>query len=271
MNINSPKAADNGILQNTLRSQEQRMEQLASGKRVNSAADDAAALQIIERMNSEATAFQRSVRNAFDGISMLQTAEGGMQQVQNDLQRIRELSVQSGNGILNQADRDAISAEVSALTDNIYRTIDTTSMGGDTLLNQDAERNFLVGSGRGGEEQRMTVRTVDLREAGLNALEAIDLSTATGAADALQSIDEMLNVVGGVRAEYGAQQSAFVSAVNHLTSADVNIQAARSRIGDLDYAQATADSTRNDILMQSSIALRGQANISSGQVLNLLG
>lgn len=247
------------------------MEQLASGKRVNSAVDDAAALQIIERMNAEATAYQRSVRNAFDGISMLQVAEGGMQQVQNDLQRIRELSVQAGNGILNDADRNAISAEVSQLRENIYRTIDTTNMGGAPLLNQDSERAFLVGSGRGGEDQRMTISTVDLREAGLNALEDLDLSTASGAADALQSLDDMLSTVGSVRAEYGAQQSAFVSAVNNLTGTDINIQAARSRISDLDYAQATADRTRDDILSQASIAMRGQANISSSQVLNLLG
>lgn len=271
MNINSPKGAGIGILQNTLAAQEKRMEQLASGKRVNSAADDAAALQIIERMNAEATAYQRSVRNAFDGISMLQVAEGGMQQIQGDLQRIRELSVQAGNGILNESDRSAISAEVNQLRENIYRTIDTTSMGGEPLLNQDGERGFLVGSGRGGEEQRMNISTVDLREAGLNALEEIDLSTASGAADALQNLDDMLGAVGSVRAQYGAQQSAFVSAVNSLTGADLNIQAARSRIGDLDYAQATADRTRNDILAQSGIAMRGQANISSAQVLNLLG
>lgn len=247
------------------------MEQLASGKRVNSAVDDAAALQIIERMNAEATAYQRSVRNAFDGISMLQVAEGGMQQVQNDLQRIRELSVQAGNGILSDADRNAISAEVGQLRENIYRTIDTTSMGGEPLLNQDSERAFLVGSGRGGEDQRMTISTVDLREAGLNALEDLDLSTASGAADALQSLDNMLSTVGSVHAEYGAQQSAFVSAVNNLTGTDINIQAARSRISDLDYAQATADRARDDILSQASIAMRGQANISSSQVLNLLG
>lgn len=247
------------------------MEQLASGKRVNSAVDDAAALQIIERMNAEATAYQRSVRNAFDGISMLQVAEGGMQQVQGDLQRIRELSVQAGSGILSDADRNAIGAEVSQLRENIYRTIDTTSMGGAPLLNQDSERAFLVGSGRGGEDQRMTINTVDLREAGLNALEDLDLSTASGAAAALQSLDDMLGTVGSVRAQYGAQQSAFVSAVNNLTGADVNIQAARSRIADLDYAQATANRTRDDILSQAGIAMRGQANISSAQVLNLLG
>ncbi|MCL5049509.1 MAG: flagellin, partial [Firmicutes bacterium] len=108
MNINSPKSVTNSVLQNTMAAQDKRMEQLASGRRVNSAADDAAALQIIERMNAEATAYQRSVRNAFDGISLLQTAEGGMQQIQTDLQRMRELTVQAGNGILTNADRQAI-------------------------------------------------------------------------------------------------------------------------------------------------------------------
>ncbi|RUO29349.1 flagellin [Aliidiomarina sedimenti] len=269
MKINNP-ASGNSILQQTIQSQNQRMEQLASGNRVNRASDDAAALQIIERMNSEATAFQRSVRNAFDGISVLQVAEGGMQQVQNDLQRMRELSVQAGNGILSDNDRSAIGDEMAQLRDGIYRTLDTTNIGGTTLLNQDQSLNFLVGTGRSGNDERMTVDAVDLRGAGLNALETLDVSTASGAADAISEIDDMLSVVGGIRADYGAKQSAFVSAVNNLTEANVNIQAARSRIRDLDYAEATANQTRDNILGQSAIALRGQATLSQSQVLNLL-
>ncbi|MBA3987634.1 MAG: flagellin [Idiomarina sp.] len=268
MNINSPKSVTNSVLQNTMAAQDKRMEQLASGRRVNSAADDAAALQIIERMNAEATAYQRSVRNAFDGISLLQTAEGGMQQIQTDLQRMRELTVQAGNGILTNADRQAIEQEVSGLRDNINRTINTTNFGGINLFNQDSERGFLVGSGRGGEEQRMTVRSVDLRDAGLDALDTLDVSDSS---NAIQSIDSMLSTVSGLRAEYGAQQNAFSSAISNLTQTDVNVQAARSRIADLDYAQATADSTRLGILEQANIALRGQANVNAGQVLNLLG
>lgn len=271
MNINSPKSATTGVLQNTMAAQDKRMEQLASGKRVNSAVDDAAALQIIERMNAEATAYQRSVRNAFDGISLLQTAEGGMQQIQTDLQRIRELSVQAGSGILSQADRDAIGNEINALRDSIMGTVDTTTFAGQPLLNQQAERSFLVGSGRGGESQQMVVETLDLREAGLNGLATIDVSTASAAANTLEQLDDMLATIGSVRAQYGAQQSAFVSAVNSMTNADITIQSARSRIGDLDYAQATANRSRDDILAQSSIALRSQANVSSSQVLNLLG
>lgn len=268
MRINNPPG--NEYLQQTMASQKERMEKLASGFRINNAADDAAGLQIVERMNAEATAFQRSVRNAFDGISLAQVAEGGLQQVQNDLQRIRELSIQAGNGILNDNDRRAISDEVSALRDGIYRTLDTTNLGGKTLLNQDASLGFLVGTGRDGE-QRMTLDTVDLRTAGLNALETLDLTTATGAADSIQSIDDMLSVVGGIRAEFGAKQSVFVSAINSLTGADVNIQAARSRIRDLDYAQATAAQTRDDIVGQAALAMRGQANITQSQVLNVLG
>lgn len=268
MNIN--KAPNLSILQNTMNAQDKRMEQMASGKRVNSAADDAAALQIIERMNSEASAYQRSVRNAFDGISMLQVAEGGMQQITNDLQRIRELSIQAGNGILNDNDRQALQSEVEQLRDGIYRAIDTTSMGQQTLLNEEVERGFMVGSGRGSEEQRMTVSGADLRARGLDALDTIDLTSSQGAMDAVSSVDQMRETLDGVRAEFGAQQNAFMSAVNNLTSADVNTQAARSRIRDLDYAQATSESTRNAMLEQASTTILGQANLQRSQVLNLL-
>lgn len=269
MNINNPGSATS--LQQTMNTQETNMQRLASGKRVNTAADDAAGLQIIERMNAEATAYQRSVRNAFDGVSMLQVADGGMQSISNDMARLRELSVQAGNGALNDADRQALQGEVEQLRESIYQTIDTTSMGEQRVLSQDDSRSFLVGSGRGGDEQRLTVETQDLRAAGLDNLANIDLTSSTGAADAIANIDEMQASLDSVRAEFGAQQNAFMSAISNLTMADVNTQSARARIQDLDYAQATAERTRADIQGQAGLSIQAQANVQSRQVLQLLG
>ncbi|MGX5914683.1 flagellin [Aliidiomarina sp. Khilg15.8] len=269
MNINSP-GSTNG-LQQTMNAQDTNMQRLASGKRVNSAADDAAGLQIIERMNAEATAYQRSVRNAFDGVSMLQVADGGMQAISNDMARLRELTVQAGNGALNDADRQALQAEVEQLREGIYQTIDTTSMGEQTLLNQDSSRGFLVGTGRGGDEQRVTVETRDLRAAGLDSLATIDLTNSAGVEDAINSIDDMQASLDSVRAEFGAQQNAFMSTISNLTMADVNTQSSRARIQDLDYAQATAERTRADIQGQAGLSIQAQANVQSRQVLQLLG
>lgn len=269
--MNISNSGSTAGLQQTMNAQDTSMQRLASGKRVNSAADDAAGLQIIERMNADATAYQRSVRNAFDGVSMLQVADGGMQSISDDMARLRELSVQAGNGALNDSDRQALQAEVEQLRDGIEQTVDTTSIGDQRLLNQDASRDFLVGNGRGDEEQRVSVDTRDLRAAGLDDLANIDLSSSTGAAAALSSIDDMQSAMDSVRAEFGAQQNAFMSAISNLTLTDVNTQSSRARIQDLDYAQATATRTQADIQGQAGLSIQAQANVQSRQVLELLG
>jgi flagellin len=269
MNINNP--GNSTSLQQVMNAQETNMQRLASGKRVNSAADDAAGLQIIERMNAEATAYQRSVRNAFDGVSMLQIADGGMQSISDDMSRLRELSIQGGNGALNDADRQALQAEVEQLRQGIEQTIETTSIGEQRLLGEDASRDFLVGSGRGGDEQRLSVETRDLRTAGLDELANLDLTSSGGAEAAISNIDDMQATLDSVRAEFGAQQNAFMSAISNLTLNDVNTQASRARIQDLDYAQASAERVRADIQGQAGLSIQAQANVQSRQVLELLG
>ncbi|MBC3765006.1 flagellin [Neptunicella marina] len=263
VNNNNPGST---VLQQLQEKQKSIFEKLASGKRVNGAADDAAGLQIIDRLTSQVSGYRQSVSNAYDGISLSQVAEGGLSGISNDVSRIRELSIKAGNGILSAADRKAIQSEVSQLQDNIKATIDQTEFAGKKLLSGDGEIDFQVGANAG---QKLSVGTKDVA-AGLQDILSVDLSSASGVEDALKAADAAVEFVDSNRADLGATQNRFESAARNLTQTEVNVAEARSRIQDTDYAQATSESAANDILNQSSIAVRAQANQQQGQVLALL-
>lgn len=193
-------------------------------------------------------------------------AEGGLAGINEDVNRIRELSVQSGNGILNDADRRAIQAEVTQLQENISQTIEQTEFAGKSLLSSDGNIDFQVGANAG---QKIAVATQDVA-AGLNDILNVDLSTSQGAEDALAVVDTATEFVGSARADLGATQNQFESAARNLTQSDVNVSAARSRIQDTDFAQAASDNAAAGILSQASIAVQGIANQQQGQVLSLL-
>ncbi len=261
---------DNGsnasLLQQVQNKQESILEKLASGKRINSAADGAAAQQIIDRLTSQVEGTRQAVSNAYDGVSLSQVAEGGLSGIGDDVNRIRELSVQSGNGLLSDSDRNAIQAEVTQLQDNISQTIEQTEFGGQSLLNSDSEISFLVGANSG---QNIGVQTQDVA-AGLNDILNVDVSTAEGAADALQAADSAVEFVGSARADLGATQNQFESAARNLQQADVNVAAARSRIQDTDFAQATSENAAAGILSETSVAIQSISNQQASQVLSLL-
>eukprot|EP01026_Neomeris_dumetosa_P012124 TRINITY_DN14259_c2_g1_i3.p1 TRINITY_DN14259_c2_g1~~TRINITY_DN14259_c2_g1_i3.p1 ORF type:complete len:251 (+),score=26.96 TRINITY_DN14259_c2_g1_i3:844-1596(+) len=218
--------SNSSLLQQVQQRQESILEKLSSGRRINSAADGAAAQQIIDRLTTQVEGNRQSISNAFDGVSLAQVAEGGLAGINEDVNRIRELSVQAGNGLLNDADRRAIQSEISQLQDNIGQTIEQTEFGGQQLLTQDGSIDFQVGANAG---QQISVGTQDVA-AGLSDILSVDVSTAQGAQDALEAADSALEFVGGARGDLGATQNRFESAARNLGQADVNLSAARSRI-----------------------------------------
>ncbi|MBU3003245.1 flagellin [Paraglaciecola arctica] len=258
--------SNTSLLQQVQNKQESILEKLASGKRINSAADGAAAQQIIDRLTTQVEGNRQSISNAFDGVSLAQVAEGGLANINQDVNRIRELSVQSGNGLLSDSDRQAIQAEVSQLQENISQTVQQTEFAGKPLLSSEGNIDFQIGANAG---QKIAVSTSDVSSS-LNDILNVDLSTAQGAEDALQVADDAAEFVNSARADLGATQNQFESAARNLTQTDVNVSAARSRIQDTDFAQATSENAAASILSQSSLAVQGIANQQQGQVLSLL-
>ncbi|MCU4674723.1 flagellin [Catenovulum sp. 2E275] len=266
MNVNGVSSNNASILEQLNKKQDTVFEQLASGKKVNKSADAAAAQQIIDRLTAESNAYQQSSRNAYDGISLSQVADGALQGINEDAQRIRELTLQSGSGILTDADRQAIQSEISGLQQNIQDTINNTEFNGQALFNQDNEFSFQVGSGAG---QKTSVNTSDLASQ-LSGLQNIDVTNGSDLTSSLESLDSALSFIGSERGELGAQQNAFASIINNLSTTNVNVQAAQSRLQDTDYAQAASAQAQNDVLTQSSTAVAAQARQNQQQVLNLL-
>lgn len=247
-------------------------ERLSSGFRINSAADDAAGLQISDRMTSQIMGLDQAVRNANDGISLAQTAEGAMQEITTALQRIRVLAIQSQNGINSSSDRLALQKEVSALKTEISRIATTTQFGGVNVLDGTYSAAFLVGS-NGGQTIGVNIsRTGGFGFSGLtNGDSDLSIATASGASAALTSIDAAISAVDAKRADLGAIQNRFQSTIRNLSNISENVSAARSRIRDTDFATETAELTRNQILQQASTTILSQANQRPQAALSLLG
>ena len=247
-------------------------ERLSSGFRINSAADDAAGLQISDRMTSQVQGLNQAVRNANDAISLSQTAEGALNETTTALQRIRQLAVQSQSGINSSADRTALQKEVSALKAEISRIGTDTQFNGVNILNGTFSAAFLVGANSG---QTISVNLSTTNGASLGAsglgVGTVDISTASGASSALTAIDSAISSIGGTRADLGALQNRFQSTIRNLSNISENISAARSRIRDTDFAAETADLTRNQIIQQASTTVLSQANQRPQAALQLLG
>jgi flagellin len=244
------------------------MERLSTGKRINSAKDDAAGLAIASTMTASIRGMNQAVRNANDGISMAQTAEGALSEVTNMLQRIRELSVQSASGTYSDDDRGNLQTEVTALTTQITNILTNTTFNGVALFTGDA-----------GDSGSVTIQTgstaadtvsLDFGEIDLDDAVAIDISDKDDASDALETIDDALATVNTARASLGAGQSQLESVVNNLQSNVANLSDARSRIEDTDYSTETAALAKAQILSQASTAMLAQANQSQQSVLKLL-
>jgi flagellin len=249
-------------------------ERLSSGQRINRASDDAAGLQIAERMTSQIQGLNQGVRNATDAISMTQTAEGALGETANMLQRMRQLAVQSQNGINSAADRNALNTEVSALKLEISRIATATEFNGVNLFDGTVNASFLVGS-ESTQTISVDLRAANIATAGFSAtglgIGGASVSTAAAAATAMGTIDTALSAINGVRSDLGAVENRFQSTIRNLSNVSENISSARSQIMDTDFAKETANLTKNQILQQASISILAQASQSPQSALALLG
>lgn len=246
-------------------------QRLSSGFRINSAADDAAGLQISDRMTSQIMGLDQAVRNANDGISLAQTAEGAMSEITTALQRIRVLAIQSQNGINSSSDRLALQKEVSALKTEISRVATTTQFGGVDILTGGYSAAFLVGANAGQTISVNISRNGGYGFSGLTNGTDLTVVSASGASAALTTIDSAISIIDAKRADLGAIQNRFQSTIRNLSSISENVSAARSRIRDTDFATETAQLTRWQIIQQASTTVLSQANQRPQAALSLLG
>mgnify|MGYP000073332782 FL=1 len=245
------------------------LQRLSTGLRINSAKDDAAGLAISERLTAQVRGYNQAIRNAGDGISLAQTAEGGMDGITNSLQRMRELAVQAANYSNTTADRTAINSEFAQLKTEIDRVSAQTKFNTRGLLDGTfTAANFQVGANQGETISVDAITNMGATALGLTA--AIDVTTAANATTAIGAIDTALTTVTSARANLGASINRFEQTVSNLRVTVENLSAARSRIQDADFAAETAALTRVQILQQSGMAVLSQANAIPQGVLSLL-
>lgn len=243
------------------------IERLSTGSRINSASDDAAGNAIATRMSSEVRGLNMAIRNANDGISAAQTAEGGMNEITSMLQRMRELSVQSANGTLSSGDRTNLQAEVTQLIGQIGDVASRTTFNDVALLDgTNASISIQTGSDA---SQTVSIALTDVDAAAL-AVATLDISTDTGATAALTALDSALDTVTTAQANLGASQNRLQTTVSNLSDRVANITESRSRIMDVDFSSETTELAKNQILSQASTAMLAQANQSQQGVLSLL-
>jgi flagellin len=266
LRINTNQAAINAQRQllGTSQRQIRGFEGLASGLRINRAADDAAGLAIAERFRSQVRQFEQEARNLQYGVNAARTAEGGLQIQQEGVARLRELAVQASNGTLTDEQRNAINEEAQQLLEQIDNTGQQTEFNGLNLLNGDAQ-NVPLGT-EGGEEIN-----IDESTAATLGIGGVDLSTQAGASQAIETLDTAASRISQNRAAVGAQERRFESAIEQREIASQNAIEAESRIRDLDVARQVVEQSRNNILQQTGIAALLQSNLQGENAARLLG
>ena len=242
------------------------LEKISSGYRINRAGDDAAGLAISEKMRAQIRGLEQAQQNANDGISLIQTAEGGLNETHAILQRMRELAVQSANGTYDDTDRANLQAEVSELIEEVNRIADSTKFNGIDLLNGDlTDLQLQIGA----NDETVTMSVADMTASGLS-VDGVDISDAADATSAIGTIDTAINLVSEARAGLGAMQNRLEHTVNNLGVTTENLTAAESRIRDVDMAKEMMAYTKNNILTQAAQAMLAQANMQPQGVLQLL-
>jgi len=277
MQINTNLAANNTYrnLASTQTDMAKSLERLSSGLRINRAADDAAGLAISEGLKSQVGGLTVASRNAQDGISVIQTAEGSLNEVQTILQRVRDLAVQAGNGSNNADSRDAIATEVTALGKELTRISESTNFNGTKLLDNAASTTaltFQIGAGGVAAADQISVTLTDVAAIGtaVSGLAAAGFADSTAALATINTIDGHITDVSTSRASLGADQNRFESVIRNLAVSKENLTAAGSRIRDTDMAEEMVKYTRSSILSQAGTAMLAQANQSNQGVLSLL-
>ncbi|MDK6079310.1 flagellin [Massilia varians] len=245
------------------------IQRLSSGLRVNSAKDDAAGLSIATKMDSQIRGMNQAVRNANDGISMAQTADGGLATAIDALQRMRELAVQGGNETVGTADRTNLGKEFSQLQSELTRLAKDTKFNGTAILSTaSADTNIQVGADATSETIKIPATNLEAQATAVTT--NIDLTDRTKSTAAVTAIDTALGEINKMRADLGAVQNRLGFAVSNLQSASENQSAAKSRIMDTDFAAETAKLTRGQILQQAGTAMLAQANSAPNGVMALL-
>ena len=270
INTNMSSILAKNALQSNERAMSTSMERLSTGLRINSAKDDAAGLAIASKMTSQIRGLDQAVRNANDGVSLIQTAEGALVEVDNMLQRMRELAVQAANDTYDVADRTAMSKEFKQLDEEITRIASNTKWNGMAILSSDQTRTLQIGD----ENASSDAVAIDFKDMtsgtlGVGGADA-DLAAHGSAQGALNKVDLAIAKVDEFRADLGAKVNRLNYAADNLTNVSMNAAASRSRIQDADYALATTELARSQIVQQAATAMLAQANQQPSSVLSLL-
>ncbi len=273
INTNVKSLISQNALSRNSRALSSAMEQLSTGKRINSAKDDAAGLAISNKMTSQIRGLDQAVRNANDAISVAQTVEGATIEITNMLQRMRELAVQSANDSNSSADRASLQKEVSQLTEEITRiATDTTFndmsvlLGSASTAGTSGVMTFQVGAG---SDQTIEMDLVSMTASALD-ISGLSISTQSGSNAAITALDDAIVAVDDFRSDLGAKINRFTYAVDNLTNVSINTAASRSRILDTDYAKASSELSRTQIIQQAATAILAQANTDQQSVMKLL-
>lgn len=270
LQINTNVAALNSYrnLTGTQGSMQTSLERLSSGLRINRAADDAAGLSISEKLRSQVNGLNQAQANAQDGVSLVQTAEGGLNEVHSMLQRMRTLAVQAANDTLGEDERTAIGKELTALSAEIGEISTRTEFNGTKLLNGDFDAKKLQIGANKDQSLEVSIGNMDAATLGVDAL---DVTTFDNASAAIETIDTAIKSVSTQRSELGAIQNRLGHTINNLGVSAENLAASESRIRDTDMAKEMTNFSRSQILQQAGVSMLAQANQSSQSVLKLLG
>jgi flagellin len=252
------------------------LERLSTGLRINSAKDDAAGLFISQKQTSDIRGIDQSIRNAGDGISLAQTAEGALSQISSSVQRIREIAVQSSNATLE--DRTGLQKEVDQLTQEISRIVQTTTFNGTSLFDVSGTSSLTFQVGQDGNANNqvsltlsgMTGGLISAYASSLTATGTVNVSSAATASAALSTLETDIDDISKQRATFGAVQNRFESVISNLSNYSENLTSSRSRILDTDFASETANLTKAQILQQASTSILAQANQLPQSALSLL-
>ena len=249
------------------------MARLSSGLRITAAKDDAAGLAISEKMRAQIRGLGQAERNANDGISLVQTAEGAMDEISGMLIRMRELSIQAANGTTDSDQKGFLNNEFSQLALEITRIADSTSFNGTSLLNGDSSVTLQVGIGTSAANDQMIVvlKDVSADTSYMGNVSSDSISTASGALTAIGHLDTAIKNLSEQRGKLGALQNRLSSTVRNLATTRENLSASNSRIRDVDVASESVNMTRSQILMQAGVSVLAQANQLPGMALSLIG
>lgn len=272
INTNIPSIQSQNSLSKVTRETAETDTKLSSGSRINKAADDAAGLAISEKLKAEIRSSKQANRNANDGLSLVQVAEGGLSESSNILSRMRELSMQAASDTLTDSDRDKSSMEYEQLKLELDRISQTTEFNGKKLLNGSGPQlDFHVGVGSHSIDDRVSYNSAGLNAGGQSlGVSHASISSKLSAQEGLASLDKAINILSSQRATVGSLQNRLITSSNNLGIYHENMSAANNRIRDLDYAEESATKARNSIVSDANTAVLAQANMSGKGALKLM-